>query len=64
MNVPEALADSPYVDALDAARIAKFQVDEWERYERALMGVSNARGAVAYAYKQGVLRACSPGTWP
>jgi predicted transposase/invertase (TIGR01784 family) len=51
--VPEALAQSPYVDALDAARTAGFTEDEWEAYIRAGMAIQDERGALSLAEKQG-----------
>jgi predicted transposase/invertase (TIGR01784 family) len=51
--VPEVLAEPPFVDALDAARIATFLVGEWDVYIDAGMAVQNKRGALAAAEKRG-----------
>src|SRR5262249_24334653 len=52
-QVPEALAEHPFIDALDAARIAAFTMDEWDAYIDAGMAVQNQRGALAVAEKRG-----------
>jgi predicted transposase/invertase (TIGR01784 family) len=51
--VPEALAQHPYVDALDAARTAGFTEEDWDRYIRAGMAIQDERGALSLAEKQG-----------
>jgi predicted transposase/invertase (TIGR01784 family) len=51
--VPEVLAEHPFVDALDAARIARFTVSEWDPYILAGIAIQNQRGALAVAEKRG-----------
>lgn len=51
--VPEALAEPPFREALDAARIAAFTVAEWDAYILAGMAIQNERGALAFAEKRG-----------
>ncbi|MFT3776107.1 MAG: Rpn family recombination-promoting nuclease/putative transposase [Minicystis sp.] len=51
--VPEALAQPPYVDALEAARTAGFTEEEWDAYIRAGMAIQDERGALALAERQG-----------
>ena len=51
--VPEVLAERPFINALDATRIAAFTVDEWDPYIDAGMAVQNQRGALAVAEKRG-----------
>ncbi|HZI05676.1 MAG TPA: PD-(D/E)XK nuclease family transposase, partial [Archangium sp.] len=52
--VPEALAEQPYKDALDAARVARFTDEEWEAYIRAGMALQDERGALSLARKEGL----------
>jgi len=54
--VPEALAQHPYVDALDAARTAGFTEEEWDAYIRAGIALQDERGALSLAEKQGEIR--------
>lgn len=51
--VPEVLAESPFIDALDAARTAAFTVDEWDAYILAGIAIQNERGALAVAEQRG-----------
>ena len=51
--VPEVLADHPFIDALDAARIARFTTAEWDAYILAGMAIQNERGALSFAEKRG-----------
>lgn len=51
--VPEVLSERPFVDALEAARTARFTVDEWDAYIRAGMAIQDERGALSLAIKQG-----------
>lgn len=51
--VPEVLVEHPFVDALDAARIAGFTVSEWDAYILAGIAIQNQRGALAVAEKRG-----------
>jgi predicted transposase/invertase (TIGR01784 family) len=52
-GVPEVLAEGPFRDALEAARVARFTVDEWDAYIRAGMAIQDKRGALSLARKQG-----------
>ncbi len=54
--IPESLNYPPIVEALDAARTAKFTVDEWDAYIRAGMAIQNERGMLALAQKEGEQR--------
>jgi predicted transposase/invertase (TIGR01784 family) len=51
--VPEVLAEHPFIDALDATRIAAFTVGEWDTYIRAGIAIQDKRGALAVAEKRG-----------
>ncbi|HVG57023.1 MAG TPA: Rpn family recombination-promoting nuclease/putative transposase [Hyalangium sp.] len=51
--VPEVLAEQPFRDALEAARAAGFNEEEWEAYLRANMAIQDERGALSLAVKQG-----------
>lgn len=51
--VPEVLAERPFRDALDAARVARFTDEEWDTYIRAGMAIQDERGALSLAHKQG-----------
>jgi len=51
--VPEALAQHPFIDALDAARAAGFTDEEWDAYIRAGMAIQDERGALSLAQEQG-----------
>ncbi len=51
--VPEALAEQPFTDALEAARVAHFTTEEWEAYIRAGMAIQDERGALSLARKEG-----------
>lgn len=52
-GAPEALARRPFIDALEAARLAAFTVAEWDAYILAGMAIQNKRGALAAAEKRG-----------
>lgn len=54
--VPEALAEPPFVEALDAARIAGLSIDEWDAYIRSGMEIENRRGMITFAEKRGERR--------
>jgi hypothetical protein len=51
--VPPALSEGPFRDALEVARTATFEPEEWEAYERAKMAEQDARGALAVAHQEG-----------
>jgi predicted transposase/invertase (TIGR01784 family) len=52
--VPEVLAEQPYTDALEAARVARFTDEEWDAYIRAGMAIQDERGALSLARQQGL----------
>src|SRR5512140_3047354 len=54
--VPEVLAQHPFIDALDAARIAAFTASEWDAYILAGIAIQNERGALAVAEQRGEQR--------
>lgn len=51
--VPEALAQPPLSDALEAARAAGFSEEEWEAYIRAGIALQDERGALSLAHREG-----------
>jgi predicted transposase/invertase (TIGR01784 family) len=51
--IPEALAHPPVLEALEAARTARFTTAEWDAYIRAGMAIQNERGALSLARKEG-----------
>ncbi len=51
--VPEVLNHPPLLEALDAARVAKFTREEWDAYIHAGMLIQNERGMLSLAEKQG-----------
>jgi predicted transposase/invertase (TIGR01784 family) len=51
--VPPALSEGPVRDALEVARTATFEPEEWEAYERAKMAEQDARGALSVAHQEG-----------
>jgi hypothetical protein len=51
--VPAALSEGPVRDALEVARTATFEPEEWEAYERSQMAEQDARGALAVAHQEG-----------
>jgi predicted transposase/invertase (TIGR01784 family) len=52
--VPPALAQPPYREALEVARMAGFSVSELDLYDRAKIAEQDARGALSLAERQGV----------
>jgi predicted transposase/invertase (TIGR01784 family) len=52
--VPEVLAERPYREALEVARVAGFTEEEWDAYIRASMAIQDERGALALARREGV----------
>ena len=54
--VPEALAEPPFLEALEAARTAAFTVAEWDAYILAGIAIQNERGALAVADQRGEQR--------
>lgn len=60
-RVPEVLAEPPFIDALEAARIDTFTVAEWDAYILAGIAIQNQRGALAVASKRGYERGLRKG---
>lgn len=54
--VPEVLAESPFIDALEAARTAGFTAAEWDAYVLAGIAIQNERGALNVAERRGEQR--------
>jgi len=52
--IPEALVHPPVLEALEAARTARFTTAEWDAYIAAGMAIQNERGALSLAHKEGV----------
>ena len=55
LAIPEALKHPPVLDALEGARTARFNREEWDAYIAAGMAIQNERGALALAERQGKL---------
>ena len=51
--IPDALQHPPLLDAFDAARVAKFTLQEWDEYIEAGMAIQNERGLLSQAKKEG-----------
>ena len=51
--VPEVLAAAPFVDALEAARVARFTVDEWDAHILECLAIMDARGMISAAESRG-----------
>jgi predicted transposase/invertase (TIGR01784 family) len=51
--VPPALADAPFREALEVARMATFSVAELELYDQTKIAEQDARGALSLAARQG-----------
>ncbi len=51
--VPEALSARPFRDALEAARVASFTVDEWDAYILARIAIQSEQAALAFAERRG-----------
>jgi predicted transposase/invertase (TIGR01784 family) len=54
-EVPPALRDPPFRGALEVARTANFTAAEWEAYDRAKMAEQDARGALSFAHREGLV---------
>jgi hypothetical protein len=52
--IPEALAHPPVLEALEAARTARFTTSEWDSYIAAGMAIQNERGALSLAQREGL----------
>jgi predicted transposase/invertase (TIGR01784 family) len=53
MAIPEALRHPAILDALEGARTARFNREEWDAYIAAGMAIQNERGALALARREG-----------
>jgi predicted transposase/invertase (TIGR01784 family) len=53
MAIPEALRHPPLLDALEGARTARFNRQEWDAYIAASMAIQNERGALSLARREG-----------
>jgi predicted transposase/invertase (TIGR01784 family) len=53
MAIPEALREPPILDALEGARTARFNRQEWDAYIAAGMAIQNERGALTFARREG-----------
>jgi predicted transposase/invertase (TIGR01784 family) len=53
MAIPEALREPPILDALEGARTARFNREEWDAYIAAGMAIQNERGALSFARREG-----------
>ena len=53
MAIPEALRHPPLLDALEGARTARFNREEWDAYIAAGMAIQNERGALSLARREG-----------
>jgi predicted transposase/invertase (TIGR01784 family) len=53
MAIPEALREPPLLDALEGARTARFNREEWDAYIAASMAIQNERGALSLAHREG-----------
>jgi predicted transposase/invertase (TIGR01784 family) len=51
--IPDALAHPPVLQALEAARTARFTAAEWDAYIAAGMAIQNERGALSLAQREG-----------
>ncbi len=57
LAIPEALQHPPVLDALEGARTARFNREEWDAYIAAGMAIQNERGALSVAHREGKLEA-------
>ena len=53
MAIPEALRHPSLLDALEGARTARFNREEWDAYIAASMAIQNERGALSLARREG-----------
>jgi len=54
--IPDALSHPPVLEALEAARTARFTTAEWDAYIAAGMAIQNERGALSLAHREGYER--------
>jgi predicted transposase/invertase (TIGR01784 family) len=52
--IPPTLEHPPLLDALEAARTARFTTEEWDAYIAAGMAIQDERGALSQARKEGL----------
>jgi predicted transposase/invertase (TIGR01784 family) len=52
--IPPVLQHPPLVEALEAARTARFSLAEWDAYIAAGMAIQNERGAMSLAHRKGI----------
>jgi predicted transposase/invertase (TIGR01784 family) len=52
-TVPEVLSEPPFVDALEAARVARFTVEEWDAHVLQCLAIMDARGMLSAAESRG-----------
>lgn len=52
--IPPVLQHPPLVEALEAARTARFSADEWDAYTAAGMAMQDERGALSLAHRKGI----------
>jgi predicted transposase/invertase (TIGR01784 family) len=50
--VPPVLAEQPFLEAFEVARVAHFTPEEWDAYDRAKIAEQDARGALTMAKRQ------------
>jgi predicted transposase/invertase (TIGR01784 family) len=53
MAIPEALRHPSLLDALEGARTARFNREEWDQFIAASMAIQNERGALSFARREG-----------
>src|ERR1700678_2222874 len=53
MAIPESLREPPILDALEGARTARFNREEWDQFIAAGMAIQNELGALSFARKEG-----------
>jgi len=51
--IPPELAEAPFTEAMEIARVSRFSAGEWEAYDRELMAEQDARGALTLARRVG-----------
>lgn len=51
--IPPALAEPPFLEAFEVARVVHFTPEEWDAYDRAKIAEQDARGALTLAKRQG-----------
>ncbi len=51
--IPPVLAEAPFLEAFEVARVAHFTPEEWDAYDRAKIAEQDARGALTLAKRLG-----------